>query len=271
VLVAVPNKLDDLGEALWISQNTSTVEPKVEEWKGNFVSHCVPTVYSAYCKIFHPIYEDLSIEDRDLTWDDLNRQRSRNLDDHIEKLLADATTIYGGQYDRKHLKKITWRELADQKGLKFHAELNVESFTRNFPGRSWPRYLIGPAEGDLDTSTLKEIVRSIATTTSDFKLSQPCYFHYDDITTETFESDLLFHGKLLDIFDTPLLEDVNTTPTHWWAADREWFVMSDWDLTFTLIGGSIDLINSLIWNSEIDCVRVTPTTRIDYKSDQINP
>lgn len=266
-----PKKLDDLGEASWISQNTTAIEPDAENWNGNFVSHCVPAVYPAYCKVFHPIYEDHSVKDRNLTWDDLNRKRSRNLDDPIEKLLGDATTIYGGEYDPKNVMPITWRELADRIGLQFHPELIVSSFTRNFPGSSWPRYLIGPDEGHLEINTLKAIVLSIAKLTSNFEFSQPCYFHYDLIATASYESELLFKGKLLHVFDTPCLEDVSTTPTHWWPSDREWFVTSDWDLTFTLIGGSIDLVNSLVWNSEIDCVRVTPNTRVDYKSDQINP
>lgn len=269
--MALPLKLDDLDPALWISQNTTPIEADSKKWSGNFVSHCVPTVYPAYCKVFHPIYEDLSVEDHSVTWDDLNRKRSRNLDDPIERVLGDSVTVYGGEYDRDDLKTISWRDLAERVGLQFHPELNVDSFTRNFPGRSWPRYLIGPEEGHLEINTLKAIVRSIGISIADFELSQPCYFHYDLIATNSFESELLFEGKLLDIFDSTVLDDVNTTPTHWWAASREWFVASDWDLAFTLIGGDIDLINSLVWDSVIDCVRVTPDTRIDYRSDQINP
>lgn len=269
--MAAPQKLNDLSEALWISQSTTQIEPDAEKWNGNFVSLCVPTVFPAYCKVFHPIYEDRSVKDRELTWNDLDKKRPRNLDDPIDRVLGDSITVYGGEFDPKNLNGISWRELADRTGLQFHPELTVDSFTRNFPEGSWPRYLIGPGEGYIELDTLKSIVRSIATVTSDFEVSQPCYFHYDLIATATYERDLLFHGKLLDIFDTPDLEDVSTTPTHWWPANREWFVTSEWDLTFTLIGGSIELVNSLIWNSEIDCVRVTPDTRIDYKSDQINP
>lgn len=269
--MALPLKLDDLDPALWISQNTTSPEPDPEKWSGSFVSLCVPTVFPAYCKVFHPIYEDLSVKDRDITWNDLNQKLPRNLDDPVEKLLGDSTFIYGGEYDPENVKPITWQELADRNGLKFHPELTVNSFTRNFPRSSWPRHLIGPEEGHLELNTLKAIVRSIAISTSDFELSQPCYFHYDLTATNNYESALLFEGRLLQIFNTPDLDDVSTTPTDWWPADRKWFVASDWDLTFTLIGGSIDLVNSLIWNSEIDCVRVTPTTRIDYKSDQINP
>lgn len=262
----------DLEPASWISEGLHALGGvDTQNWEGNFVSHCLPTAFAAYCKVFHPIYEDRSIEDRELTWNDVDRQRPRDPNDPIDRALGDATTVYGGEFDPDTIGPISWRDLAKRYGLEFHAEMNADSFTRNFPGKSWPRYLMGPAEGNLELDTLKAIVRALATVTEDYELLQPCYFHYDLIATGSWDGELLFEGKLIDVFDSPGLEDVNTTPTHWWPKCREWLITSDWDLTFTLIGGSLELINSLVWDSEIDCVRVEPTTRIDYRSDQMNP
>jgi hypothetical protein len=268
--MALPEKCADLTAAAWISGNTSTLQPTCSDWKGNFVSHCVPTIYPAYCKVFHPIYEDLSVADRDIPWNDLKPLLS-NPKEPLDRLLNDVTLVYGGEYDTGDLRPMSWRQLAQRYGLEFHPELNASSFTRNFPGDSWPRYLIGPDEGTVRLDTLKQIVRAIALVTSDFDLAQPCYFHYDLIATAAVCEDLLFYGKLIDVFDTRALDDVNTTPTNWWPRDKGWFVSTDWDLTFSLIGGPDELIKSLTANAEIDCVEVTPETRIDYKSDQLNP
>ena len=43
------------------------------EWTGNVVAQCIPRVFPAYCKLFHPIHEDASIRSRDLTWDEEKR------------------------------------------------------------------------------------------------------------------------------------------------------------------------------------------------------
>ena len=123
----------------------------------------------------------------------------------------------------------------------------------------------------MEFDSAREVVRSIATARSDFGAEQLCYFHYDLIATLGYESDLLFEGKLIDVFATYNLESVHGSPTQWWPEDRGWFVCSDWDLTFTLVGGSEEIIDELISNLDLEAVRVEPTFRIDNQSDQINP
>lgn len=263
-------RVNDLSAADWLRKNVDSTD-NFESRDGNYVTHCIPDVFESYCKVFHNVYEDVSIDDRSITWDEVSKRESANLDDPVEKLIHDSTMVYGGDFDPNNLKRIRWSDLAARYSLQFHPELNVDSFSRNFPTRSWPRYLIGPDEGMLDDSTCKEIVRSIALATSDFDLSQQCFFLYDLIATTNYESDLLYKGRLKSLFDTPKLEDVSGTPTYWWPADNKWLVCTDWDLTFTLIGGSEEFISSIISNSEIECLLIEPTNRIDYKSDTVNP
>jgi hypothetical protein len=267
----VLKEVNNSKEASWFKKHLDKIEENRELWNGNFVSHVVPSIYPAYCKIFHPIYEDLSIKDHSLSWNDIAKRDAKPSEDPVDKLVAQSVTVYGGDYDPHNTKRIRWGELAKEYGLVFHPEINGDSFTRNFPGFSWPRYLIGPEEGNLDSVICKEIVRSIATATSDFTLSQKCFFHYDLIATQTFKDDKLIDGQLIDVFRTVEFDDVYTTPTRWWATNRSWFVCSDWDLTFTLVGGADGLVESLIGNLELDCLRVEPSTRIDYRSDRINP
>jgi len=262
--------VEDLSTTNWIRENVDPLENS-ESREGNYVSHCIPKLFESYCKVFHNIYVDKSVDDLAITWNELSKQESTNLDDPVEKLVHESTMVYGGEFDSENLVRIRWATLAERFELSFHSEFNVDSFSRNFPTRSWPRYLIGPDEGMWDDSTLRELVRSIAIATSDYSLSQQCFYLYDLIATVDYESDRLYKGHLKDIFDTLALDDVSGTPTYWWPAAQNWLVCSDWDLTFTLVAGSEAFISSIMSNPELECLRVQPSNRIDYKADTINP
>ena len=84
------------------------------------------------------------------------------------------------------------------------------------------------------------------------------------------ESDVVFRGKLHDSIHCCDDDDVHASPTHWWPADRDWLVGTDWDLKFSLVGGSSELIARLLADDELECIAVTPETRIDFRSDQLN-
>ena len=185
--------------------------------------------------------------------------------------MSSSVTVYGTDYDPQGLRRIRWRELADRLGLTFHPEVTVDTFTCNFEGRSWPRYLIGPEDGRPDENTCREILRSVCTTTSDSAFSQRCYFHYDREATVEWDSELLFEADLGDVFEISSLEQVQRSPTHWWPIDRSWFVCSDRSLAFTLVGAADEIIDALVANEELECVPVTENTRVDYRSDRINP
>ncbi len=259
-------KCEKLEPLEWIASVTDEIETNPQLFCGNFVSHCVPRIYPAYGKIFHPIYEDLSITDRTITWNDLEDKGDPS--DPIDIILSNSVTVYGGEYDEAALRRLKWSDLAKQRGLlAFHPEINADTFTRNFPGRSWPRYLIGADEGQLDADACQRLVHHIASLYGDVK----CFFLYDLISTFDYESDLLFEGTLQDVFAARAVERVNSSPNRWWPEDRRWFIHTDYDLTFTLVGGEIDLIDALVSDEELECVRVRSDHRIDYRADTINP
>jgi len=60
---------------------------------------------------------------------------------------------------------------------------------------------------------------------------------------------------------------VRCTPTHWFPEDRSWLVCSDYDLTFTLVGGSARLAQELLDHPVLECVSVQPETRVDWQVD----
>jgi hypothetical protein len=267
-------RLHDLAPYSWITENTDPFNEKQHK-DGVFVSKCIPKCYPAYCKLFHSIFEDLSVTDRTLTWNDVAGQ---------ENIAALAQALPHAEQEIRHTlsksiltsakpklpfagRRIRWRELAERYHLTFHPEIEYNSFTRNFPGKSWPRYLVGPTEGSLDN----DMCDRLAGLLKPFTGTQKCYFHYDLISTRRHESDLLYEARLEDVIQTYDLDEVYGSPTHWWPEDRGWVVCTDWDLTFTLIGGPPQLIEILIRDSDLECIQVNLSSRVDWSGDRINP
>lgn len=266
-------KLENLAPAEWFKELLTPLASESEPERGNLVSCCVPPVYQSYGKIFHPIFEDLSIEDRNVSWNEVRENTSlpedkkSETDRKLDEILATSVTVYGGDFDPENLRLIRWKQLADELGLMMHPEFNVDTFTRNFRGRSWPRYLIGPDEGILEGEDCKELVSII----KGYYNSEHCYFLYDLLATNDYENDLLYEGDLEDIFEVRSVENVHASPSTWWPENRQWFVHTDYDLCFTLVGGSAEMIQKLVTNEIIECIEVKPIHRIDYRADRLNP
>ena len=259
-------RLTDLGPSEWIKETTDRIELDPERWDGNRINLCLPKIFASYAKIFHPIFEDLEVSDRSVSWNDLADHSPS--EDPVDNFLHTSVTVYGGQMsDPTNLKRISWQQLAKEQGLTFHAELTTDTFTRNFRGKSWPRYLIGPEEGRLDDSDCHEVVKILSPLSNAIK----CFFLYHSITTDDYESDWLFEGRLDDVFLARNVPGVHASPTCWWPEDRKWFVYTDYDLAFTLFAGDIETIDTLVSNPNLECIRVEAGHRIDYRSDTINP
>jgi hypothetical protein len=248
-------RVTDLDAASWIDE---ALPPLLQwedpAWRGNFVSHCLPSVFSAYAKIFHPIYADDSVEDRSASW--------AEADDRPETV---GRLVSVGSGPDPFGRRVTWQSLAQELGLTFHAEINDQSLRRRFPDRSFPRYLVGPEEGSLDRPTCQSLVHALTPYTG----AEACFFYYVAISTPKIEP-LLYRGALTNVFESFDLEGVYGTPTYWWPGSRSWCLCTDWDLTFTLVGGSADLISSLLSTPELEALEVTPSSRVDWQADRVN-
>jgi hypothetical protein len=257
-------QLDDLTEFGWIQDNLDKLLPyKSENWKGNFVSHCLPPRFDSYCKIFPPIFIDLDYVNKpSITWDDLKDE-----DERTEKIV-EWTLVDGGISDSGfHLEQIKWEALAKKQGLKFHSEISDYSFFRTFDSH-WPRYLIGANEGTLDKKTCKNIVSALTTFTG----SQLCFFEYFIMATKKLETGLLFTGHLDDVQQSFLLEPVrgSRSPNYWWPEDHSWCLCTDYDLCFTILGGTKEIIEHVLMDKELESLKVESSTRVDWHGDQIN-
>jgi hypothetical protein len=80
----------------------------------------------------------------------------------------------------------------------------------------------------------------------------------------------LYSGDLNEVTSFLTKPHFGGTPECWWPQDRSWCVYTDWDLTFTLIGGSRVLMDGCLGHPVLECIEVTPQTRIDYRADRLN-
>jgi hypothetical protein len=107
-------------------------------------------------------------------------------------------------------------------------------------------------------------------TLEQFTPAQSCWFWYALGLSITPPGPRLYCGDLRDVFSLLEQEGVRAMPEYWWPQDRSWLVNSDWDLTFTLLGGSAGLIQRCLESRDTEALPVTPTTRIDDFADVRN-
>jgi hypothetical protein len=234
------------------------------------VARRIPPIFPAYAKIFHAIYEDPSITDRGLTW---NQEEMADISgfppstDPIEQLVEKSTLVYGAPEAGAQLRRVSWSTVAERYGLHYTPTLHVRSFNQRFVGGSWPRYLVGPMEG-----CLADDERDALAVALDQELKgSDCYFYFCVMATEKWESNLLYRGSVREV--AQFANGINTvrlTPTYWFPPDRSWLVHSDYDSTYTLIGGPEYLVESILHIEGLEALRVTSETRLDLLSDKPN-
>ena len=121
----------------------------------------------------------------------------------------------------------------------------------------WPRLLGGPSDGHLT----QEECEALASLLKLFTLGQSCFFRFSDIPFYTREGPQLFVGDLDEVAEIQNRERL--TFEYWWPMDRSWCVCSDYDLQFTIVGGPTRLVSELLRDEVLECLEVTPDTRVD--------
>ena len=249
-------QLNDHGAFDWIAHGCDR--------DGFAVSRLVPPLFSAYRKILHPILRDLSIADRLLSWDQAggatgsvgriapdSTAEEILREEIIRDLVAGGTLARGAPGGPFPSMRILWRELAAQYAVDFTPQITDDSFTRVFPGRSWPRYLAGPDEGTLDEESCRRLVDIL----TPYAETQRCFFYYDLVATRSLEA-LLYAGRLDEVLSTRSTAHT-ATPGYWWPEDRTWCVCTDWDLTYTIVGGRSDLALAIDNDAVLESVKLS--------------
>ena len=228
---------EDVSEARW-----------VEERLSNFgtLRSLLPEGFPAYARVFHPAYLD-DDRDRPVRWSTVASWTGRT----VHPLM---------QFPR----------IA---GLSEDPHVMYE----DPPWGSHPR--IGSIP-DRECRTLVEVLRSFTSTPGN------CFFclweGYGNIDTSLYKASsrvrasgrdyLLFRGPIDAIMaflarDGPFWRH---SPNLWWPDDRAWCVATDIDLYDTYVGGSLECIEAVLNNPDLEALPTTLDARVDRGGDTIN-
>jgi len=206
----------------------------------------IPPIYDAYAMIFHGIEAEIAPRHEGHSWASWERDQPHEpgTPPLIAMLRDTSTLVRGGGAPQGETRRVLWRELAASLGLRFSPQLSDRELTKGFGG-SWPRHFFGPAEGRLDAVQLA----ALAAILSRHSAAPDVLFRYWWLAAGAFDPalDLVFQGPILDIatlHEEPHL--MRCTPSHWFPADRAWCVASDYDCSFTLVGGTRALFADLL-------------------------
>lgn len=272
-------RLYDLSAFEWIANGLNSLPHPFDKTVGIPVSTCLPRGYPSYCKLFPAVYEDLLMPDHTIGLDEYRRSRANELrqagyNSREANIMVDREDreLWEGlrkqpEPDTTRFQRVRMQALASRYGVPFHPSFSVESLRRAFKNRVWPRYLVGPHEGSLDHATCERLVMLLES----FANESECFFYWWFLATEDWNGgDLLYQGQLREILGTFDWDTVRCSPTYWWPVDRSWCVCSHYDLTFTLIAGSNELIATLVNDAVLECVSVSEDSRVDSCADQAN-
>lgn len=238
--------------------------------KGVTLAAALPSGFPQYIKILHEISEDLSIADRHVTWDEWDRAQPVPADQsddeaRLEGILSQSTLARANPEGEYPSRRIRWSELCERYGLQYHAELTCNSFSRKFPKHSWPRYLVGPAEGSLTSDEFLALLQCIVESGGD----EEVYMYWELSRLCRGEDACCIKGRLLDE-DVPWPAGLSFTPEYIWPESRQWIVHTDYDLTFTLVAATEALGRRLLSSPVLEALAIPFEMRIDDKSDRVN-
>ena len=239
----------------WIREGRNAFKNRKDtDWKGNFVSNLLPQSFETYVKVLHRIDAHYENVDSPLSPSEIAILKIPPCD----KLKSFVINLR----DRSLDSRVRWKSLAEQLGVPFAPEINVSWYRKKLEEECWPRFLAGPDDATLGDGCFTEFVSVL----NRFTPNERCFFRFSRWQFIDEEKPLLFEGGLEEL--TAFLQEgcYQFAPEYWWPNNRAWCVCSDYDLQFTVVGGSKSLGSALMTNAVLECIEVTPQTRIDYSA-----
>jgi hypothetical protein len=123
----------------------------------------------------------------------------------------------------------------------------------------WPRFLGGPDDASLSAEELSAVLSVL----QHFAGNQDSFFRFSEIAFIATDKPIQFCGTLDELSTFLAHGKYQFTPEYWWPAGHSWCVCSDYDLSFTMVAGSRELVSDVLNDATLEAIQVTPQTRID--------
>lgn len=238
----------------WIRDGRLPLDPQGASnpaWAGNTVRHLMPDIFESYVKILHRLEANYENIDNPLSPQELSIlqiPKCTKLRSFVERAKA-----------RPGNSRVRWKEVAEVLDVPFAAGISDEWFRKHLESGCWPRFMFGPDQGFLEKEDHIELARII----SEKEIPQICFFRLPEIPFVANDLPLLYEGRVDEADDIPV-ESGWKAPEYWWPINRQWCVCSDYDLSFTIVGGPRDLISRILDSATLEAIEVSSETRIDY-------
>ncbi|MGD0853691.1 MAG: hypothetical protein ABSA07_10100 [Acidimicrobiales bacterium] len=241
----------ELQEIQWLAESA-------KDLPGHGYTGYSPEIGEASTWILHAMYETKS-DTPDITHDEWHHlQVEGGMEEPLfaPGLNPESLTVLGipiGRTTRpeSNYKRLRWSELASREKAPM-ASSGVPPCFRWFPYNSWPLRIRPPAEGSIDRESFHLLVRHIIATSPSAGASE-CFVLYAPLSTGDMGGPpILYHGQLAELSDLYDHHDFNAGPTNIWTRDRSWFTYTDSDLMATRVSGSLQLVNAIVADSELE-------------------
>jgi hypothetical protein len=246
--------------------------------EGATVAGQVPDVFPAYARLFHPAYRYVGSAQEAGPGAVADRDQS-------------GLTVWRCE--------VRWSEVAEANGRVAHPAMEWASITGAYrhmrsdsrqPGL-WDRR---PCEGVLP---LGQLTRLADVLTEHTRTPERCWFGiwegFGDLPyvgsprpprlPMPNRDMILLHGPLRALREVSFSESSYRerrpefraisyrSPSLWWPDDRCWCVVTDVDLNSTYIGASLDCVQALVSDDQLEVLPVTAEQTITFDTDTINP
>lgn len=242
--------ISDLSKFNWIADGRHPIPPPYSS-EGVPLSCLLPLNFECYAKILHRFDTPHDTIDQSLGAEELRILKIPDCTTIRNLVAQDRPSPLGS--------RILWKEAAQALGVPYAPELTHSWFARALaPNAScWPRFIEGPADGALKTEECQELASLLGEVTP----RRACFFRLAELPYIGTDQSLLFKGMLNEVAD--FFASFQCTPEYWWPSDHQWCVCSEYDLTFTIVGGSSNLITLLLRSEVLECLEVRPEIRVD--------
>ncbi len=232
-------------KAKWIRENLMPM--KSYDFKNDFklegytIANCIPIIFESYRKIFHPF---------EITFDET---------DFLE--LSPDFFVKRKEYKSKRWEEISWKSISDKYGLKFHDQINPQTFINKFEKIGFPKNLTFPFEGHLSLKIFEELIKILKS----YDTKDEVYSYQVMPHSEKNEFEVLVKCS----FDELITYYPNGLIGYLYSHDKRWILFTDTDLCFTIFGGPSDLSDKLN-SSSVESLLCLATSRVDDYGDLIN-
>lgn len=183
---------------------------------------CCPLLFDSYAIVLSPFW---------INW-------------KVKELVNSGLTIKGEQTEKSDFKRLSWHQFfklydkdfdlntANQTEIEIKNQINLDK---------WPTYLWFPGEGNCETEELKFILNQAADLYGDTLVN----YYYCLLKTEEWDNEIIYRENLSEFDELKNKGDIRENPTAVYPDDKEWCIITDYDLPFTYIGGQRNLLTEL--------------------------